>query len=242
MSVAQAECIGLVVALPAEARSVGAPRLRPGDCARWQHGWVAVSGIGPHNALRAAERLLECGVDQLANWGVAGALDGSLAPGDLVVPERIRHATDDPGFTADPAACERIVAACSGTLTVRRGALWSSREPVTTQADKRALADRSGAIAVDMEAASVAAVAARAALPFVAVKAICDPLGRELPRRIMDALAGGNGGPSWRMLTSIAFGGPATWAAARGLAQDFSHARRALTSAARLAALPAVAA
>ena len=197
--------------------------------------------MGPHNALRAAERLLACGVDGLANWGVAGALDESLAPGDIVVPECIRHAPDDQGFATDAATCDRIVAACSATLPVRRGALWSSSAPVTSRADKRALAERSGAIAVDMEAAAVAAVAARAGLPFVAVKAICDPLGRELPRRIMRALDSG-GGPSWRMLSAIAFGGPPVWSAARKLAQDFSEARRALTSAARLAALAAVAA
>lgn len=241
MPVEQVDCIGLVVALPAEARSVGVRRVRPGDCARWQYGWVAVSGIGPHNAMRAAEGLLACGVNRLANWGVAGALDDSLAPGDIVVPERIRHDPDDPGFATDPVASRRIVAACSATLTVRTGALWSSPEPVASQAGKRELAARSGAIAVDMEAAAIAAVATRAGLPFVVVKAICDPLGRELPRRIMRALDGG-GAPSWRMLSAIAFGGPPVWSAVRSLSQDFSQARRALASAARLAARATVAA
>lgn len=233
---------GLIVALPAEARSVGVRGVRPGGCARWQYGWIAVSGIGPHNALRAAERLLECGIDRIANWGVAGALDGSLAPGDLVVPDRIRHAPDDPGFATDASARERIIAACSGSLRVREGALWSAAEPLANEADKRALAERSGAIAVDMEAASIAAVAARAGLPFVAVKAICDPLGRELPQRVLRALDGGSGGPSWRMLSTIAFGGPPVWNAVCSLAQDFSQARRALTSAARLATRACVAA
>lgn len=238
----QPDCIGLVVALPVEARSVGVQGVRSGGCARWQHGWVAVSGIGPHNATRAAERLLACGVNQLANWGVAGALDDSLKPGDILIPDRIRYAPDDPGFATDPVARERIVSACSKALTVRRGALWSAPEPIANQADKRALAESSGAIAVDMEAASIAAVAARANLPFVAVKAICDPLGRELPQRIMHALEGSDEGLSWRMLTAIAFGGPSTWSAVRCLSQDFAHARRALTSAARLAARDSVAA
>ncbi|MGH8234242.1 MAG: hypothetical protein ACREPU_08605 [Rhodanobacteraceae bacterium] len=238
----QADCIGLVIALPAEARSVGVQGVRPGDCARWQHGWVAISGIGPHNAMRAAERLLACGVNQLANWGVAGALDASLVPGDILIPDRIRYTLDDSGFTTDPVARERIISACSAALTVRRGTLWSAPEPIASQTDKRALAERSGAIAVDMEAASIAAVAARAHLPFVAVKAICDPLGRELPRLIMHALDGSNGSLSWRMLTAIAFGGPSAWSAVRSLSHDFAHARRALTSAARLAARDSIAA
>lgn len=242
MSSEQADRNGLIVALPAEARSIGVRGVRPGGCARWRYGWLAVSGMGQHNAMRAAERLLECGVDRIANWGVAGALDGSLAPGDIVVPDRIRHAADDPGFATDPSARERIVAACSGSLSVRQGTLWSAPEPLASQADKRAVAERSGAIAVDMEAASIAAVAARAGLPFVAVKAICDPLDRELPRRIMRALDGGSGGPTWRMVSAIAFGGPPVWSAVRSLSQDFSQARRALTSAARLAARACVAA
>jgi adenosylhomocysteine nucleosidase len=233
---------GLIVALPAEARSLGVRGVRPGECARWQHGWLAVSGIGPHNAMRAAERLLECGIDRLANWGVAGALDGELAPGDIVVPDRIRHAPDDPGFATDAIARERIVSACSGSLTVRQGALWSAPEPLASQADKRAVAAQSGAIAVDMEAASIAAVATRAGLPFVAVKAICDPLDRELPRRIMRALDGGTAGPSLRRLSAIAFGGPPVWSAVRSLSQDFARARRALNSAARLATRACVAA
>jgi adenosylhomocysteine nucleosidase len=233
---------GLIVALPAEARSLGVRGVRPGECARWQHGWLAVSGIGPHNAMRAAERLLECGIDRLANWGVAGALDGELAPGDIVVPDRIRHAPDDPGFATDAIARERIVSACSGSLTVRQGALWSAPEPLASQADKRAVAAQSGAIAVDMEAASIAAVATRAGLPFVVVKAICDPLDRELPRRIMRALDGGTAGPSLRMLSAIAFGGPPVWSAVRSLSQDFARARRALNSAARLATRACVAA
>ncbi len=233
---ASIDSIGLVVALPAEAHSIGVRGLRPGECARWHHGWVAVSGIGPHNAMRAAERLLACGVARLANWGVAGALDASLAPGDVLIPDRIRYARDDSGFATDAEACERLAAALSNTLRIHRGALWSTPQPVATRLEKQALAARSGALAVDMEAAPIAAVALRAKLPFVAVKAICDPAARELPAGIVRALDGSDGGFSLRMLSAIALGGPATWRAARRLAHDFALARRALATAASLAA------
>lgn len=229
------DAIGLVVALPAEARSVGARGVHPGACARWAQGWVAVSGVGAHNAMRAAERLLACGVTRLANWGVAGALDPGLAPGDVLIPERILYANDDRhGFAADPDGCARLLVRLSAGLKARRGVLWSAEQPVATRADKRALAERTGAVAVDMEAAAVAAVAARANLPFVAVKAICDPLDRELPERIVHAL-GVESGFSLDMLSAIAFGGPGTWSAARELARDFSRARHALQAASRLA-------
>jgi nucleoside phosphorylase len=229
------EGAGLVVALPAEAHSLGVRGLGVGDCARWQHGWVAVSGIGPDNAARAAGRLLARGVERLANWGVAGALDASLSPGDVVIPERVRHADGGPGFTTDDEAAERLVAALSAHLPIHRGTLWSARHPIASATDKCALAEWSGAVAVDMEAAAIAAVAVRAGLPFIAVKAICDPVTRELPGTIVRAMGEAAGDRSLRMLMAIAFGGPASWRAARWLARDFAQARRALATAAALA-------
>ncbi len=231
------DCVGLVVALPAEARSLGLRHLRPGGCARWRHGWAAMAGVGCHNAMHAAERLLACGVTQLANWGVAGALDADLQPGDVLVPDRIRYADDDAtGFIPDPDFSAHTAHLLAGNLRVSRGVLWSARRPLASRADKQALAQRSGAIAVDMEAAAVAAVATRAKLPFVAVKSICDPLARELPARIVQALDGAGGGFSLRMVAAITLGGPATWRAARSLAADFARARHSLATAARLVA------
>jgi adenosylhomocysteine nucleosidase len=230
------ESTGLVVALPAEAHSLGMHGMRPGDCERWRDGWIAVSGIGPHNAMRAAERLLACGVARLANWGVAGALDATLAAGDLLIVDRIRYARDDPGFATDVDANERLAATFASALHVRRGTLWSTAQPVATASEKQALAECSGAIAVDMEAAPVAAVALRAKLPFVAVKAICDPAGRELPAGIVRALDGADQGWSPRMVAAIAFGGPSTWRATYALTRDFRRARRSLATAAALAA------
>ncbi|MES2404798.1 MAG: hypothetical protein V4567_10760 [Pseudomonadota bacterium] len=231
-----AEGTGLVVALPAEAHSLGMHGMHPGDCTRWHDGWIAVSGIGPHNAMRAAERLLACGIKRLANWGVAGALDSALAAGDVLIADRIRYTYDDPGFATDAAASDRLAATLSTALQVRRGALWSTVQPIATPSEKQALAERSGAIAVDMEAAPIAAVALRAKLPFVAVKAICDPAGRALPAGIVRALDGADEGWSPRMLAAIAFGGPATWRATYALTRDFRRARRSLATAAALAA------
>ncbi len=236
---ASTEGLGIVVALPAEARSLGARGVCAGACTRWRQGWMSVSGMGSDNAMRAAERLLACGVRTLASWGVAGALDARLAAGDVLVPELIRYCDDEPdGFTADPAASAYVARQLSGSLHVYRGVLWSSTRAVASSNDKRRLAERTGAIAVDMEAAAVAAVAARARLPFIAVKAICDPCTREIPPRIARAVDD-NGGVSLAMLSALAFGGPATWRAARLLARDFASARQALATAAQLLAVRA---
>ena len=228
--------VGLIIALPAEAHSIGVRGLGIGECTRWRDGWVAVSGMGPHNAMRAAERLLACGVARLANWGVAGALASDLVSGDVLIPDRICYMRDDPGFATDPGLAEQLTELLSASLRVRRGILWSTSQPVATTADKQALATRSHALAVDMEAAPIAAVAARAKLPFVAMKAICDPVDRELPAGMAGALEGADRGWSLRMVSAIALGGPTTWRAARALSRDFRRARRSLATAAALAA------
>jgi adenosylhomocysteine nucleosidase len=228
--------VGLIVALPAEAHSMGVRGIGLGECARWRNGWVAVSGMGPHNAMRAAERLLACGVARLANWGVAGALAPGLVSGDVLIPDHICYMRDDPGFATDAGLTAQLAELLSASLRVRRGILWSASQPVATTADKQTLAERSHALAVDMEAAPIAAVAARAKLPFVAVKAICDPVDRELPAGMAGALEGADRGWSLRMVSAIALGGPATWRAARALSRDFRRARRSLATAAALAA------
>lgn len=225
---------GLVIALAAEARSIGVRRLRAGECQRWRDGWVAISGIGPHGAMRAAEQLVERGVVQLASWGVAGALDPDLAPGDIVIPDRILHAMDGVGYPADPALGKQLATTLATRFRVRRGPLWSTHVAVATRGDKRDLAERSHAIAVDMESAPVAAVAQRASLPFIAVKAICDTAARDVPRAIADTLQHGNGGIPPRMLAAIVFGGPGAWRATTRLGRDFAQARRTLAIASRL--------
>lgn len=205
-----------------------------GDCTRLRDGWVAISGIGPHNAMRAAERLVAKGVIQLASWGVAGALQPGLMPGDVLVPDHIAYSTDDAGYATDEAASTRLVAALKERLRVRRGILWSTYEAIATRTEKHDIAERSLALAVDMEAAPVAAVAKRAGLPFVAVKVICDTDAHELPEGIARTLVDSDRGVSLRMLMSIAMGGPRTWQTTYALAGDYARARRALRMAVRL--------
>jgi adenosylhomocysteine nucleosidase len=57
-----------------------------------------------------------------------------------------------------------------------------------TAQEKAALAARTGAIAIDLESGSVARVAAEAGIPFIALRAICDPADRDLPPAALLAL------------------------------------------------------
>jgi adenosylhomocysteine nucleosidase len=211
--------IGIVVALPSEARGLraagaGSTVLR-----------VAVAGIGPQRAALAARRLVDEGAEALLSWGVAGGLSTALAPGDLLLPERIE--AEGEGWPVGAhwrAQLQRELPQAAG------GRLWCSRTPVLSVAEKQALAAR-GLSAVDMESAAVAAVAAMAGLPFVAIKAICDPAGRAVPRLVLELLDA-EGRLRLLQLPGAIRGGPGLWRELNRLRGDFAVARRALQRAA----------
>jgi hypothetical protein len=97
--------------------------------------------------------------------GLAGALDLTLRPGDVVI-------------DGDP----DLVARLKVILPYARiGTIIGSDTIVATIADKAALASRTGAIAVDMETHVAAGVAARRDLPFAALRVISDDAASTLP-------------------------------------------------------------
>jgi hypothetical protein len=101
----------------------------------------------------------------IVSSGLAGALDPTLLPGDVVIDGH-----------------RGLVARLQAILPhARIGAVVGSDTIVATAAEKQALTDRTGAIAVDMETHIARRVAARRNLPFVAVRVISDDAGSTLP-------------------------------------------------------------
>jgi adenosylhomocysteine nucleosidase len=180
---------------------------------------VAVGGGGEAGATAAVGRLVAQGVRRLLSFGLAGGLDPSLAPGAVLVPDVIL--SHDGHWPVDP-----LLAAALGRVG---GALWSGGEVLVTAAAKLALHARTGAAAVDLESAAVARAASRHALPFAALRAVCDPAGRSLPRAALAALdAQGRIGP-WRV-AGTALAHPAELPGLVALAADAARARRALSA------------
>ncbi|MGI4940125.1 MAG: phosphorylase [Janthinobacterium lividum] len=117
----------------------------------------------------------------LISFGLAGGLDLALPAGALLVPATVL--ADDGQWDADP-----ILMACLGGSTP--GALFGDGIILATTGAKAALHARTGAVAVDLESAAVARIAARHGLPFAVLRAVCDPGGRDLPRAALAALDG----------------------------------------------------
>jgi adenosylhomocysteine nucleosidase len=179
---------------------------------------VIAGGGLPAGARTAAEALAVQGVSALMSFGLAGGLDPALAPGRLVVPRRVVSAAGD--WTADPALTE----ACGGATAE---AMFAGETIVATAAEKAALHARTWASAVDLESGEVAAAAARHGVPFVVVRAICDPADRDLPPAALAALDNAGVIGLGRVLASL-LRAPRQLPLLLALARDAGVARRAL--------------
>ena len=197
---------GLVTGLAAEARL--AARLG-----------AALAGGGlPAGAEAAAERLVAQGATALVSFGLCGGLDPALDPGALLVPRTVTEA----GGTCPTDA---VLAAALGGWTCT--ALAAAAAPVARCEAKRALFAATGAAGVDLESGAVARVAARHALPFAVLRAVCDPADLDLPPLALAALdAGGTIRPA-RIAASL-FARPGQIGALLRLARAAAAARAAL--------------
>jgi adenosylhomocysteine nucleosidase len=152
--------IGVVVGIAAEAKS--AHRLSPN---------ILCSGGRPDIAANQAYQLIQTGATTLMSFGIAGGLSLTVRPGSLVVADEV--ITD---FDRYPA-----VSSCAPMIRAHVGPIYGSWTIVATSAEKRAIHERTGALAVDMESGPVARVAMEAGIPFIGLRAIADPVTHGLP-------------------------------------------------------------
>ncbi|MGA7801688.1 MAG: purine phosphorylase [Gammaproteobacteria bacterium] len=224
--------VGLVAALPEELRMLTRHALVPGSCARLSEGlWVSLSGIGPQRAVAAGEQLLANGATALVSWGNAGALDGRLAAGDLMLPRQI-IGSDGSLYWADKRWHGRLCERLAGRFTVHTGALAQSPCLVATRTEKRSLHNRVRAMAVDMESGALAQLAARRRVPYLAVRAITDTAVMGIPRSVVNAIDAAGRVRLMRLLGGILMH-PGDLRALVHLGRNFRAARSTL---ARLAA------
>lgn len=180
--------IGIVAALPAEARTVVRRRLEFESLLELPEGhWLTVSGAGPERAHEAASRLMEHNVEGLMSWGCAAALAHHLRPGHLVLPEVVLD-EEGHGHAVDLDWRRRLSTSLPSGLLSHGGHLVESARVVGTRAAKASLYASTGAIAVDMESAAIARVARDRCVPFLAVRAIADPAAMDFPGAVSRTL------------------------------------------------------
>jgi adenosylhomocysteine nucleosidase len=116
--------------------------------------------------------------------GFAGALDSELAVGDIIIASRIISPRGDSWPTSDilaplPLATERW----------HTGTIITTSHLLGDPARKAELAHQYEAIAIDMEAATVAEWSAIHAIPFGCVRAISDDATTQLSDRLLALIA-----------------------------------------------------
>jgi adenosylhomocysteine nucleosidase len=127
------------------------------------------------------------GVRGIISFGVAGGLEASLEPGDLVVASAV--VAGGRRLPTAPALSESLVAGDSiGRRRIVGGMIVGAEKVILDPRDKRSLHQETGAIAVDMESHIAADYAAAVGLPFAAIRVISDPASRALPALTLDAL------------------------------------------------------
>src|SRR5512143_1764053 len=112
---------------------------------------VAVcAGVGGRQAAQAARWLVAEGAGALAVAGLAGGLDPSLRPGDLVIADEIIDRLGDEAdasWPTDAAAAGLVHAALVAEgVPARRGAVVTVARPELTPDDKRRLHTDTGAL------------------------------------------------------------------------------------------------
>lgn len=142
---------------------------------------VVQAGAGLQAAAQATGALID-GVRPrwIVSAGFAGGLSPQIRRHDIVVADSLV----DPTGTVQPLTLAIAPAELWQLPRVQVGRLLTVDQVVRLPAEKRAWGERTGALAVDMESAAVAAVCREHRVGFLAIRVITDPWDEQLPEDI----------------------------------------------------------
>ena len=173
--------IGIISGLTSELRCLGPGAGHPAHLVTF-----AAAGDPERARAQALGWAADGRIKALMSFGLCGGLDPELAPGHVVVAHRVAL-PEGGALDFDSRWAHAIAARIAGA---RVAPLLGARDVAKTAAEKRALFERHGVPAIDMESRGVAEAAHEAGVPFVALRAVADPAGRTLPKvaaRAIDA-------------------------------------------------------
>lgn len=164
---------------------------------------AAVAGVGKVNAAVCAQTMiLKYSPDAVINIGVAGGLAPELGTGDIAVADSVVEHDMDTTPTGEPAGyidgLERVYIECDGRITdrlynsakasgakVMRGVIASGDQFIASDEQRGKIIDTFGAIAAEMEGASIGHVCAMSGVPFGVMRAISDGANGDSPSNFL---------------------------------------------------------
>jgi adenosylhomocysteine nucleosidase len=154
---------------------------------------VAVAGVGKVNAAVCAQTMiLTYSPDLIINVGVAGGLSDSFKIGDIAVADAVVEHDMDTSPIGDPKGlisglnmvempCDAKIAdmmekavSAVGSISAQRGVIASGDQFISTNEQRDRIKSEFGAIAAEMEGASIGHVCTMNTVPFGVLRAISD--------------------------------------------------------------------
>ena len=204
---------------------------RRGDASQGAiHGCSVCIGVGVGNAFQNTSLLLQSvpSLRALIVIGFAGALSDSVGAGDVVVGESVTNLASRQSYEA-PSGLLAAMDAHARAQKSHRGRIVTADRVIVTAAEKQQLGRATGALAVDMESAGVAAAAAEHGVPWIAVRVISDGVNDDLPLDF-NALANADGSVNTRRIIASVLLRPAKIPALIRLGMRTSAAARNLAA------------
>ncbi|GMQ96073.1 MAG: hypothetical protein BMS9Abin14_572 [Gammaproteobacteria bacterium] len=220
--------LGIVAALPAEARAAGARDTPAGEVVRIADEVLLIRcGIGRARAERAARDLLDAGAGALLSWGTAAALSRDLDYGDLVLPD---EALSRQGHrvSVDHRWRSRLCRMLASDGGCHAGTVAEAESVLGDADDKLLLHALSGAVVADMESAAIAEACYGAGLPLLIVRAVSDRVVTRIPACALAAVDANGDVNVTRCLRKLALA-PGDLPALVRLARGFGAACAALS-------------
>lgn len=160
---------------------------------------LVIAGGGDGRRLEAALDAALPGASGVISIGLAGALVAGLKPGDWVVGSGV--VSGQGRVLTEAGWSGRLADRLPGAMV---GDVFGSEAVVADALYKRALHDRTGALAVDMESHIAARAAQRHGLPFAVARVISDGADRALPRAAQAGMRPDGGMDVLAVLKSLA--------------------------------------
>ena len=225
--------LGIVAALRPEARSLGSLPLTASDLVQLSPSTLLyIAGMGAKQAEVAAEVLIAEKASALLSWGIAGALHSKLSPGNLILPKTVIYPQKGI-FSTDDGWHNRLLTRMASKLEISTEPLAQSLTVLRSREEKLDFIKQNEALAVDMESGSVAEAAVKANLPFMAIRAISDPLEQNIPASVLRAINESGRLRPFHLLGSLVRR-PADFPILNRLRRNFIAARTTLTTVAQL--------
>ncbi|MEX2618427.1 MAG: hypothetical protein WD767_20265 [Alphaproteobacteria bacterium] len=193
---------------------------------------IGVAGGSAERAAGLARQQVAAGARALVSFGLAGGLDPSLLPGDIVIGATVWRNSGPPLDMTGPWA-QSIAAGLQRECRVRIGGVAGVDAPAVSVAAKAALRLRSGALAVDMESHGTASAAAELGIPILVIRAVADPSMRAVPAAALAGMGSDGRRRPFAVLGRLLFR-PSDLPGLIRLAGDSAAAMRSLAVAARV--------